>query len=196
VADREATVEDARGAVSLIGAARSVRVLNRMSDEQASEAGIDRADRFGYFSVNHGKANLTPLSSKLDWRKLVSVPLGNGRGLTKPQDFAPVVAEFKWPTAEEIAQDVAPEQLAAIKSLLDGQDWRASDQSNEWAGYAVARVLGMDADDKGDKRKIVRLMDNWMKQGDIVKHRLQDLKTRKLVPYIKSANWVDPAPAA
>lgn len=196
VADREATVEDARGAVSLIGAARSVRVLNRMSDEQASEAGIERAERFGYFSVNHGKANLTPLSSKLDWRKLVSVPLGNGRGLTKPQDFAPVVAEFKWPSADEIAQDVAPEQLAAIKSLLDGQDWRASDQSNEWAGYAVARVLSMDADDKGDKRKIVRLMDNWMKQGDIVKHRLQDLKTRKLVPYIKSGNWVDPAAAA
>ncbi|NZD50523.1 bifunctional DNA primase/polymerase [Rhizobium leguminosarum] len=196
VADREATVEDARGAVSLIGAARSVRVLNRMSDEQASEAGIDKADRFGYFSVNYGKANLTPLSSKLDWRRLVSVPLGNGRGLTKPQDFAPVVAEFKWPTAEEIAQDVTADHLAAIKSLLDGQDWRASDQSNEWAGYAVGRVLDMDADEKGDKRKIIRLMDNWMKHGDIVKHRLQDLKTRKLVPYIKSSNWVDPAAAA
>ncbi|MBB4235062.1 bifunctional DNA primase/polymerase [Rhizobium esperanzae] len=196
VADREATVEDARGAVSLIGAARSVRVLNRMSDEQASEAGIDKADRFGYFSVNYGKANLTPLSSKLDWRRLVSVPLGNGRGLTKPQDFAPVVTEWKWPSAEEIAQEVAPEKLAAIKAVLDGQDWRASDQSNEWAGYAVARVLEMDADDKSDKRKIARLIDNWIKQGELVKHRLHEIKTRKLVPYIKSSNWADTAAAA
>src|SRR5690606_7351743 len=37
---RDVTVEDARGAVSLLAAARSARVLNRMTDEQASEAGV------------------------------------------------------------------------------------------------------------------------------------------------------------
>lgn len=196
VADREATVEDARGAVSLIGAARSVRVLNRMSPEQAAEACVPPDERFSHFSVTYGKSNLTPLSSKLDWRRLQSVPLGNGRGLSKPQDFAPVVTEWHWPTAEEMAQEVSSEHLANIKTMLDGQDWRASDQSNEWAGFVVARVLGMDAEDKADKRRIVRIMDNWLKQGEIVKHRLTDTKTRKLVPYIKSGNWVDPAAAA
>lgn len=90
---REATVEDARGAVSLIGAARSVRVLNRMTEKQASEAGITNNDRFGHFSVTYGKSNLTPLSHRLDWRKIESVPLGNGQGLAKPQDHAPVVTE-------------------------------------------------------------------------------------------------------
>lgn len=195
VADREATVEDARGAVSLIGAARSVRVLNRMSPEQASEANVPQEERFGYFYTTYGKSNLTPLSHKAEWRHLVGVPLGNGRGLTKPQDFAPVVTEWHWPSAEEIAENVAPEQLEHIKGLLDGQDWRASDQAGDWAGHAVARVLQMDADDKADKRRIVRLIDNWIKQGELKKERLLDTKTRKQVPFIKSGNWINRAAA-
>jgi hypothetical protein len=115
VADREATVEDARGAVSLIGAARSVRVLNRMTADQAKQAAVDEDDRTGTFSITYGKSNLTKLSSKADWRRLESVPLGNGRGLSKPQDFAPVVTEWKWPSAEDIVQEVTADQREAIR---------------------------------------------------------------------------------
>src|SRR5690606_18831189 len=82
VSDREATVEDARGAVALIGAARSVRVLNRMSEEQADKAGVPAEERYSYFNIHQGKANLTKMAMGNDWRKLESVPLGNGRGLT------------------------------------------------------------------------------------------------------------------
>lgn len=61
VSDLEATDGDARGTLALIGAARSVRVLNRMSEVQANEAGIPGMDRFGYFSITYGKSNLMPL---------------------------------------------------------------------------------------------------------------------------------------
>lgn len=195
VADREATVEDARGAVSLIGAARSVRVLNRMSADQAKDAGINEGDRFGYFYTTYGKSNLTPLSHKAEWRHLVSTPLGNGTGLAQPQDFAPVVTEWQWPTAEEVAGEVADEQLRIIKARLDATDWRASDQSSEWAGHVVAEVLSLDIENAPEKKRVKRLLAIWMDAGEIVKHTLQDIKTRKPVPFLKSKNWVDPTVA-
>ncbi len=120
VSDREATVEDARGAVALIGAARSVRVLNRMSEAQANEAGIPGMERFGYFSITYGKSNLTPLSHRLDWRHIESVALGNGRGLTQPQDHAPVVTEWHWPSSEEVAEGLTDEQKDAIRGAVNG----------------------------------------------------------------------------
>lgn len=56
----ELTVDDARGAVALIGAARSVRVINSMTADEAAKAGIDPAQRRLYFRIDNGKANLAP----------------------------------------------------------------------------------------------------------------------------------------
>lgn len=176
LADREATVEDARGAVSLIGAARSVRVLNRMSTTQAEEAGIPAGDRYGYFSINHGKANLAPLSHKLDWRRLEGVPLGNGRGIAKPQDFAPVVVEWQWPSPETLTQDVSTEALTAIKKRIGGCDYRESEQAKQWAGLVVADVLNLDLDNKGDKRRVKAMLKKWEKDGHFTTEMRQDEK--------------------
>lgn len=185
LADREATVEDARGAVSLIGAARSVRVLNRMSATQAEEAGLSAKDRFGYFSINHGKANLAPLSHRLDWRYLEGVPLGNGRGLTKPQDFAPVVVEWKWPSVDEAAEGVSAEALEAIKKRIGGGDYRYDEQAKQWAGLIVADVLNLDADNKADKRRIKAMLKKWESEGHFTDEMKPDEKFKKrkcLVP--------------
>jgi hypothetical protein len=185
LADREATVEDARGAVSLIGAARSVRVLNRMTVSQAEEASIPANDRFGYFSINHGKANLAPMSQKLDWRHLEGVPLGNGRGLTKPQDFAPVVVEWKWPSLEEQADAIPPEALEAIKKRIGGGDYRDSEQAKQWAGRVVADVLNMDVDNKSDKRRVKALLKKWERDGHFTSEMRPDekfMKRKCLVP--------------
>jgi uncharacterized protein YjiS (DUF1127 family) len=187
VADREATVEDARGAVSLIGAARSVRVLNRMSEDQASEAGVSREERFGYFSVTYGKSNLTPLSSRLDWRHLVSVPLGNGRGLTKPQDFAPVVAEWRWPSAEEVANELTAEQVAHIRSLVDNGQYKESPRAKNWVGGAVAYALALDLEDESNRRRATTIVKALMKEGTLVKVEEHDPVRREMGTFIRSA---------
>jgi hypothetical protein len=169
LADREATVEDARGAVSLIGAARSVRVLNRMSVDHATKAGLSEQDRFSFFSINHGKSNLTPLSSKMDWRRLEGVPLGNGRGLTKPQDFAPVVTEWHWPSKEDVAAAIPDDvrQLALVR--LANQNGRESPQSEEWAGYILADAMGQGIETSRamtpEKRRIKAALDAWIDNG-------------------------------
>lgn len=165
VSDREATVEDARGAVALIGAARSVRVLNRMSEEQAHEAGIDQNDRFSYFYITQGKANLTKQDHRADWRKLESVPLGNGSGLKRPQDHAGVVTEWKWPSAEESVGEVTRDQMTGITNAIRSGDHKMHPAADTWVGKVVAYELGLDLSIKADKARVTRLVKAWIDDG-------------------------------
>ena len=187
VADREATVEDARGAVSLIGAARSVRVLNRMSEDQASQAGVPAADRFGYFSITYGKSNLTPLSHRLDWRRLESVPLGNGRGLTKPQDFAPVVTEWRWPSAEEVANELTADQIEQIRVAVNNSDFKESPRAKNWVGRAVAYVLGLDIEDETQRKRAGVIVRALLKQEVLVKVEDVDPVRREKAVFVRAA---------
>lgn len=174
LADREATVEDARGAVSLIGAARSVRVLNRMSEDQATKAGIDPSDRFSYFWIHHGKVNLTKMDSTEHWRKLESVSLGNGstnplRLISEPHDTAGVVTEWKWPSKDEIASAIPDEIRRAVLVRLENQNYRESAQSEDWAGYVLAEAMGIHLETNramtAEKRKIKSALDSWIGNG-------------------------------
>lgn len=187
VADREAAVEDARGAVSLIGAARSVRVLNRMSAEQATEAGLKQEDRFAMFSITYGKSNLTPLSHKQHWRRLESVPLGNGRGLSKPQDFAPVVTEWRWPNSEEITGALTADQLALIRATLASGSYKKAPQGRPWAGEAIAYALGVDIDDKAEKKHIDGLLKALLAEGVLTVIEEKDPLSRKMTSYVRAA---------
>lgn len=186
VADREATVEDARGAVSLIGAARSVRVLNRMSEEQAGEAGINKEDRFGYFYTTYGKSNLTPLSHKAEWRHLVSTPLGNGTGLAQPQDFAPVVTEWHWPSAEDVAGDLTEDQRASILAAVSASDYKKSPKAKNWVGVAVAYAVGLDLDDNVQRKRASSLVTALMREGALVEREERDPVRRELAVFVRA----------
>lgn len=185
VSDREATVEDARGAVALIGAARSVRVLNRMSEAQASEAGITNMDRFGYFSITYGKSNLTPLSHRLDWRYLESVPLGNGQGIQQPTDHAPVVTAWTWPTSEEVAGDLTEDQRNAIRGVVNGGMYKHAPQSKDYVGRAVAYALGLDFEDEADKKRAVMVTKALIKEEFLFKVEDRDPVQRKMSTFMK-----------
>jgi hypothetical protein len=187
VADREATVEDARGAVALIGAARSVRVLNRMSEEQANLANVPKDERFSYFNIHQGKANLTKMSASMDWRKLESVPLGNGRGLTKPQDHAGVVTEWRWPGSEEIKDGLTDEQMANIKSTLAGGAYKSAPQGRPWAGEAIAYVLGVDIDDKAEKKRVGGILKALLAEGVLATVEERDPMSRQVASFVRAA---------
>lgn len=172
LADREATVEDARGAVSLIGAARSVRVLNRMSGEQAIRAGLSDSERFSYFYIHHGKVNLTKMDNSEHWRKLESVGLGNGgKGnlAMLKQDTAGVVTEWKWPSTEDIAELVPQDVRAEVVVKLANMSCRESPQSEDWAGYVLAAAMGMEVETNKvltpEKRKVKAVLDAWISNG-------------------------------
>ena len=62
----EVTVEDSRGAIALVAAARSARVLNQMSEDEARNAGIAVGKRRAYFRSDIGVPNLAAGPRPLD----------------------------------------------------------------------------------------------------------------------------------
>ena len=74
----EVTVEDGRGAVALLAAARHARTLRPMNETEADSFGIERGERSSYVRVDSGKANLAPPASKAVWFRLANVRLPNG----------------------------------------------------------------------------------------------------------------------
>lgn len=155
--DKAVTVEDARGAVALLSAARSARVLNPMTDAEAKEAAVKLEDRRSYFSIEMGKVNLLKNPGKRKWRKLESVPLGNGtgRGGVIGQDHAGVVTEWLWPTASEVAEELDEKIEKLIIINLRNKLYKMSQRSSDWAGHMIGQLLGIETD-KDSKDNINR----------------------------------------
>ena len=76
IGDNEATAESSRGAGALVNAARSCRVLNRMTKDEAAMAGVE--NHRSYFRVGDDKNNLAPPTAESEWFQVESVNLPNG----------------------------------------------------------------------------------------------------------------------
>lgn len=149
----EATAEDARGAVSLIAAARSVRVLNAMPKADGARIGIGPDECFRYVRVDDGKANLAP-RDKARWRKLVSVNLGNAT-MDEPGDSVGVMTAWEWPAVEALPGLLTVDELRAVKLRVAAGRWREHPQSKDWVGLAIADALGWSRDERARLRSLV-----------------------------------------
>lgn len=176
----DASSEASRGAVALLGAARSARVLNRMAEAQKAEAGVS-SDPMTYFSVERDKANLAPAGKRV-WRRMVSVDLGNG-------DSVGVVEVWEWPDDFDgvSAQDLLSVQNAVAAAWREGRAPRASNQAkSEWAGEIVAEVLGMDA--VNDRKRISRMIKVWLASGALREVEHEDNRRNKR-PCLEVGEW-------
>lgn len=182
----EITVEDGRGAGALLAAARSARVLNVMSKDEAERAGIDARYHRSYFRVDNGKANMAPPPEGSRWHRFVGVDLGNGDAL-EPGDNVGVVTAWEWPDPFE---GVSAADLLAVQRKIDGGHWRENIQAKEWAGHAVAEVLGLDAKDKADRTRIKGLLHTWLKADALVVSTAKD-ETHRERPVIEVGRWVE-----
>lgn len=167
----ETTVDDARGAKALTDAARSVRLLNRMTSDQAKDANIAADKAQDYFRVNNGKANLSRASHGGEWYEVQGVPLKNGGTITvgnanvaSPGDSVGVVKSWPWPaTASQIEADI----IDHVQSIVRGGNYRASEQSPDWVGYVIGSCFGYDKV-KGhatNKRAMVKLVAQLISEG-------------------------------
>jgi hypothetical protein len=179
----EPTADDVRGASAIVGAARSVRILAAMSQEQADQAGVK--ERFQYFSVTFGKANLFPRSETLDWFHLASASLGNGGG--GPDDEIGVVTPWRWPNALD-GLHVA--DLRKVQEAIATGEWAESVLSNDWAGHAVAAALELNADDKRDKSRIKSMLRIWIANGALRIDKGRNSQKRRPRPIVVIGNRV------
>jgi AAA domain len=177
----EASSESGRGAIALLAAARSGRVLNRMSSADREQAGITDSDPGTYFSINRDKANLAP-AGKRTWCRTVSVDLGQG-------DHVGVVEAWEWPDAFTgvTTRHLLQVQRAIRKQSDAGRPPRYSTQAQDWVGNIVAEVL--DLDPKSDSKRISSLLAGWLKAGALKKCETLDAK-RMPRPTVEVGEWV------
>ncbi len=178
---QEVTAEHSRGASAMVNAARSTLVLNRMDQDDAEQFGIsDRAEQRRYFSVRDDKANRAPPESQ-DWYRMASVDLANGDSVGVPQPWQPT----------DIFADITPAHLYRCQVSICEGEWRESAQAKQWAGHAIAPVLGLDLTDKGDKSKASKILRRWVQNGALKTVDKPD-ESRRPRAFIQVGEWTTP----
>lgn len=181
------TAEDLRGASSLSGAVRTLLALNPMSTDEASRFGIaDPVERRSLVRVDMGKSNRAPAEAAF-WFKLVSVNLGNGAGLD-PGDS--VGAAIKW-TPPDPFDGLSVRDLYNVQKAIAAGDFAENVQAKDWAGIAVADVLGLDAADPQDKARIKSLLRTWISKGALAIEKRHDPKKGREKPFIIVGDAID-----
>ena len=180
----EVTVEDSRGAVSLLAACRSARALNRMSKDEAERAGVTEAR--SYFRAENGKGNLAP-PEKAEWFNLRGVSLGNGDPDLPFDNGDQVAVAVSWEWPDALAAVTVKDLLAVQRGVQEGH-YRADVQAVEWVGKVVAAVLRLDADDRGDRARISAMLKIWFGSGALKKVEGTDDK-RRVRQFVEVGQW-------
>lgn len=174
----ETTVEDGRGAGALLAKVRSARVLNGMGKTEAQEIGIEEKERFGFFKVETGKANLAPRGDGAVWRKMVGVPLGNRVNALEDEVGVPTV----WQKPDAMAMLKDHHRVAAVR-LVQAGEWREDVRAGNWVGHAVAQAMELDLDDPKDKNTVKKVVHMWCRTGVFKVIQQQDAQ-RKMRAFV------------
>ncbi|MHC4051383.1 AAA family ATPase [Bradyrhizobium sp. 25ACV] len=191
------TANSGRGGSALKDKARIVRVINPLTEDQAKRWNIPEGLRREYFNAVIDKGNLSRVGTGA-WYRIESVPLGNGDGLARPQEFAPAVRRWMAPdaSAEERAEmtlaAVEQDQIAAILIGIRNRDVRYNYQSSNWAGNEIASVLGIEVDDgkklTSEKGRVQAILDAMITVGLLIKVSRIDPIKRKSFDHVEVAS--------
>ncbi len=169
----EASIDDVRGAVAMIGSARSVRLMSAMSEKEAQAFGIESKERRHYVSVNpYGKANFAAPVDARDWFKLETIALGNAREPYNDGDRVGVPTPWSLPGPLASLQFT---DCAAIKALAAAQDdpavtARVNKTAGGWFGRLVASHLDIAITDPQGSKEVERILNalvkaKWLREG-------------------------------
>lgn len=182
----DATVDSVRGAVSLIGAARAARVINRITPEDAMALGVNENESRGIFRIDDGKANLAPPSDKAVYRQMVSVEIANGEHIG-------VATEFKLPDLFDgvTAKDLYKVQRTVGEAEQNDDAYRSDVRAKNWIGVAVAEQLGLDLDKPGDKARAKAIAKKWISTNALKVENIASKRHGREVPCVIVGEWVD-----
>jgi hypothetical protein len=176
----EVTVDDARGASSLLAAVRSARVINTMKKDEADVLGIE--NRRAYFRADNGKANMAPPPAKADWYTLTGVNLDNRtETLFDNSDNVAVVRKWELPGALD---NLSVTDFDAAAQAIRAGKWRESARCDDWVGIPVARVLKIDISDKSGRARVKGIIAAWIKAKSLEVYQDKD-KNRHFKDFVR-----------
>ena len=174
-----ASVADARGASALVDAARFVRRLQRMTADEARNAGIDEDQFWRYTREGDSKNNLSPPSADSTWRKLISIELPNG-------DSVGVAEPWQWPDA---FSDVTRNDLEAVQRKVAAGEYRENARAKDWVGQAVADTMNLDIKDSYVRTKVRHMVSTWI-ANDALRIVERPDRTRMMRKFVVVGRWV------
>lgn len=184
----EITVEDGRGAVALLAAARPKRALAGMTKAEATRFGVD-GSHYRFFRIGDERNNLAlPAGETASWFELKSVPLGNGAGLTPVEkimngDSVGVVTVYEGRDLVAAAAGGEDEKAVVLGRIGEGE-WRRDIRAGDaWAGVVIAQAFNLDIDDAADKARAKAILSDWIKRG-VLKETSRPDAHRKLKSYV------------
>jgi hypothetical protein len=167
------TVDDVRGAGTIVYSARSGRMLHAMSLTDAEKYSIEADDRINYFRLERAKANMAQRGT-ICWVHQIRIPIGNGPDGT----FGDVVAvPTLWvpPDAMEGISDTVADAIRA--EIAKGRYRRDARAGAAWAGRPIGRQLSFDTETKAGRQRSRTVLETLIKKGvldvdiDYDKHR-------------------------
>jgi hypothetical protein len=182
----EFTAQDARGAGAMINAARSCLVLQRMSQDEATNFGVAECDRKGFFKVYDDKNNKAPPALKAEWYEFISVGLGNGDD-SGPEDS--IGAVQRWTPPDAFA-GVTARHLLYVQRLIGDHPNKARrwSTSTNWVGHLIAEAVDKDSHDKKDAAALKRMLDTWIAEGALKVVEREDHQRRPR-EFVEVGTW-------
>jgi hypothetical protein len=182
----DASIDSVRGAGSLISAARSARVVNRMSPDEAVRIGIDEAEARSIFRVDDGKANLAPPADAAVYRKMIGVKIANG-------EWIGVCVGYQLPDVFDgiSGKDAKAAQKIVADAHSSGNPLRESSQSTSWVGIPISDMLGIDISEKKGKAKLALILKTWLRTNVLTVEKMFDQKKGRDVPIIVVGEWIN-----
>ncbi|MBU6378838.1 MAG: AAA family ATPase, partial [Gammaproteobacteria bacterium] len=176
----EGSIDSVRGGSAIIGAVRTARVMNTMTEAEAAKLGVEGSQRRRFVRIDNAKNNLAPPADHASWIELVSVDLGNGSGISdQGGDKVGVATPWEPP---DVWDGVRPEHLHAVhRHLVDHGPQPSNTQHKEWFGYRVIEILEMPADPAG-RARARGLLAGWVKSGCIIEDRQRHARAGREIP--------------
>jgi hypothetical protein len=188
----ELTADDSRGAGAIVNAARSVRVINRMSAQEADLPNIEPDERRHYLRISRDKPSMLP-PGKAKWVHLASIELPNATS-TRPRDNVQAAEPWAYPKPFD---SVKPDDMRWAREEVRRKDYRVSPNSPHWFGYVLAERLKLDIglpgvprdqSQKGNRQRISAIISTWIGKGVLAKETRQDEARRDREFYV-AGNW-------
>jgi hypothetical protein len=180
-------IDDIRGAGSIVGACRSVRLMAAMTAEEATRYGIEEKDRKAFSWLVNGKANMLPPGHAREWVHAVGVALGNA---APPYDEDNIGVLERWLPPESFLDLTAAEYHSVKRAIQEANqdERRYSTQASGWVGKVIAKVLGKDPTDKGVRSEMNGLVERWKKTGKL---KVESVHLARQGRNIEVVRWSD-----
>jgi AAA domain-containing protein len=180
-----ASIDSARGAKALVDALRSVRIMEAMTKEEASQLKLEDARH--YFRSFSGKRNFAPPSDQSDWYHLASVEIDNCPPLFGEQ--VGVVEKWSHPGKQPV--QLSPQIIRQVMDEVGtAPKWRDYPTADMWVGKVVARVLCLDREE--DLERVKRVVKELKKIGALKEVATRDGSRRERT-FVVAGDWVAPA---